>query len=143
MNCLCFRDGIQNNPFPLSLRRSNPMPRLCHLYSRCLFRDCSDLTSREGAPLTGLKADPNNPETSILNKDGKAEAWDWNASKTMEMDCFVCHLESPNNSSRVAMIKNGNFGDANTATLVGTGIVTDKVSNAWVYNSDAFDETGK
>src|SRR6266540_3333043 len=57
-------------------------------------------TSREGAPLTGLKADPNNPETSILNKDGKAEAWDWNASKTMEMDCFVCHLESPNNQSR-------------------------------------------
>src|SRR5512133_850795 len=71
-------------------------------------------TSREGTPLTSLKADPNDPEVSILNKDGKPEAWDWNAWGTMEMNCFVCHLESPNNEVRAATIKNGNFGDANT-----------------------------
>ena len=100
-------------------------------------------TSREGTPLTSLRTDATNPETSILNKDGKPETWDWNAYGTMEMDCFLCHMESPNNQTRVATIKNGNFGDANTATLIGTGIVTDKVSNAWVYNKDAFDANGE
>src|SRR6266545_2830727 len=100
-------------------------------------------TSREGTPLTNLKADPKDPEANILNKNGKTEAWDWNTSNTMEMNCFVCHLEGPNNSARTASIKSGNFGDANTATLIGTGIVTDKVSNAWVYNQEAFDQNGE
>ncbi|HLO17646.1 MAG TPA: cytochrome b/b6 domain-containing protein [Anaerolineales bacterium] len=100
-------------------------------------------TSRERTPLTSLKADPNDPEASILNKDGKAEAWDWNAWGTMEMNCFLCHLESPNNQLRVATIKNGDFGDANTATLIGTGIVSDKTTDLWAYNPEAFDENGK
>ena len=99
-------------------------------------------TSREGAVLTSVASNPNDPESSIL-KEGKAVAWDWNASGTMEMNCFLCHMESPNNQARVASIKAGNFGDANTATLIGTGIVTDKVSNAWVYNKDAFDQNGE
>src|ERR1044072_9047038 len=77
------------------------------------------ITSREATSLTSLKADPNDPETSILNKDGNAEAWDWNTSGTMEMNCFLCHLENPNNQSRVASIKDGSFADANTATLIG------------------------
>src|SRR6266508_7032097 len=59
------------------------------------------------------------------------------------MDCFVCHLESPNNQLRVATIQNGNFGDANTATLIGTGIVNDKVLSDWVYNTEAFAENGE
>lgn len=100
-------------------------------------------TSREGISLTTLKADTNNPETTILNEDGKPAVWDWNTSGIMEMDCFLCHMESPNNQARVASIKAGNFGDANTATLMGTGIVTDKASNAWVYNQDSFDPDGK
>jgi Ni/Fe-hydrogenase b-type cytochrome subunit len=100
-------------------------------------------TSREATSLTGLKADSNDPETSFLNEDGKAEAWDWAASNTMEMNCFLCHLESPNNSARVTSLKSGNFGDANTATLIGTGIVTEKVSDAWVYNQEAFDQNGE
>ncbi len=100
-------------------------------------------TSREGTQLGGIKADSQNPEANLLNKDGNAEAWDWTISGTMEMNCFVCHLENPNNQSRVETIKNGDFGDANTATLVGTGIITKEDSNAWVYNADAFDENGE
>src|SRR6266511_3234498 len=100
-------------------------------------------TSREGTQLGGIKADSQNPEANLLNKDGNAEAWDWTISGTMEMNCFVCHLENPNNQSRVETIKNGDFGDANTATLVGTGIITNKDSNACVYNADAFDENGE
>jgi thiosulfate reductase cytochrome b subunit len=98
--------------------------------------------SREGTPLSGITSNPNDPESSIL-KNGKPESWDWNASGTMEMNCFLCHMESPNNQARVASIKDGNFGDANTATLVGTGIVTDKASNTWVYNKNAFDQNGE
>ena len=100
-------------------------------------------TSREGMSLTSLKSNPKDPEVSIQNKDGKSQTWDWNTSGTMEMNCFVCHLESPNNSTRTAAITHGNFGDANTATLIGTGIVTDKVSNTWVYNQEAFDQNGE
>ncbi len=100
-------------------------------------------TSRAGTPLTSLKADPKDPETSILNKNGSIEAWDWSAGGTMEMNCFLCHLESPNNQSRISTIKSGNFGDATTATLIGTGIVTDKALNDWVYNAAAFDENGE
>lgn len=100
-------------------------------------------TSREGTPLTNLHADVNDPETSILSTEGKPQTWDWNASGTMEMDCFVCHLESPNNQSRVAAIQKGSFGDANTATLIGTGIVTDKTGDNWSYNTQAFDANGE
>ncbi|MGB8984728.1 MAG: multiheme c-type cytochrome, partial [Anaerolineales bacterium] len=100
-------------------------------------------TSRAGKPLTDLKADPNDPEASILNQRGRAEAWDWNAWGTMEMNCFVCHLENPNNQLRVSLIRSGNFDGANTATLIGTGIVTDKVLDDWTYNPEAFDENGE
>lgn len=99
-------------------------------------------TSREGTPLVGIASNPNDPESSIL-KDGKPEGWDWTASGTMEMNCFLCHMESPNNQARVTSIKGGSFGDANTATLMGTGIVTDKVSNTWEYNKEAFDQNGE
>ena len=100
-------------------------------------------TSREGTPLKDLQPDPQNPEASILNPSGIIEAWDWKAWGTMEMNCFVCHLESPNNLLRVSTIRSGNFGDVVTATLMGTGIVNDKVLNDWVYNADAFDENGE
>jgi thiosulfate reductase cytochrome b subunit len=99
-------------------------------------------TSREATSLFALKADPNDPETSIL-KNGQAAAWDWNTSGTMEMNCFVCHLESPNNESRVSAIRNGIFGDANTASLMGTGIINSQTADGWVYNPQAFDENGE
>jgi thiosulfate reductase cytochrome b subunit len=98
--------------------------------------------SREGEPLTNFEPDAKNPESAIL-KNGAPTAWDWTQSGTMEMNCFVCHLETPNNTLRVTTIKNGNFSDANTATLVGTGIVNDKTSNSWTYNTDAFEADGK
>ena len=99
-------------------------------------------TSRDGKALTDLTADPTNPETSIL-ANGQPEAWDWNTSGTMEMNCFLCHLENPNNESRISAIQSGNFGDANTATLVGTGIITNRTADGWVYDLAAFDETGE
>lgn len=99
-------------------------------------------TSRAGQPLASLKGDANNPEASILNAEtGQPEAWDWSASGTMEMNCFVCHLQDPNNTQRVQAIQAGDFGSAGTATLVGTGIVT-HTSNGYFWNDAAFDENG-
>lgn len=99
-------------------------------------------TSREGQALTSLQGDASNPEASILNPEtGQPEAWDWSKSGTMEMNCFVCHLQDPNNTQRVKAIQAGDFGGANTATLVGTGIVT-HTSKGYFWNDAAFDENG-
>jgi hypothetical protein len=62
-------------------------------------------TSRDGAALDNLKDDVENPETAILDKDGNPTVWDWDKSGTMEMNCFLCHLESPNTTARAEAIQ--------------------------------------
>ena len=100
-------------------------------------------TGRDGQKLSNLKPNLKNPEASILNAaTGKPEGWDWSRSGTMEMDCFVCHLEKPNNEARIKAIQAGQFGLANTATLFNTGIVSE-TGGGFEWNASAFDETGK
>ena len=98
-------------------------------------------TSRTGEKLTNLKNSKDNPETAILD-DQKISNWNWAESGTMEMNCFLCHLESPNNEARVKAIQNGEFGDANTSTLLGLNIVT-KSADGWTWNSNSFNELGE
>jgi len=101
-------------------------------------------TSRDGESLSNVPADANNPEASILN-EGTPEAWDWSQSGTMEMNCFLCHLENPNNEARIKALARGDFGFANMATLLGTGIV-DRSSlgqNGYAYSKGAFDSNGE
>ena len=101
-------------------------------------------TSRDGKPLASLTPDANNIETSILDENGNAQSWDWNASGTMEMNCFLCHLENPDNASRTAFIQKGAFGGADTATLIGLGIVRyDDASGKWTWQQEAFDDNGE
>ena len=101
-------------------------------------------TSRDGEALESLSRSTKNYETAILNQDGKTEAWDWKASGTMEMNCFLCHLETPNTEARSAFIQTGSFGNANTATLLGLSVVDyDGTTGTWTWNSEAFDETSK
>jgi thiosulfate reductase cytochrome b subunit len=59
----------------------------------------------------------------------------------MEMNCFLCHLESPNTDARADAIRAGDFGGANTATLLGLNIVN-KTDGGWAWNPEAFDENG-
>ena len=68
-------------------------------------------TSRDGAALDNLKDVVENPETAILDKDGNVTVWDWDKSGTMEMNCFLCHLEAPNTAAREEAIKAGDFGN--------------------------------
>jgi thiosulfate reductase cytochrome b subunit len=60
----------------------------------------------------------------------------------VEMNCFLCHLDSPNNEARIEALQTGLFGWANTATLEGTGIVQQD-SGIWVWDQSAFDENGE
>jgi len=95
--------------------------------------------------LAELTADPSNPETNTLNSEtGKAEPWNWNESGTMEMNCFLCHLENPNTLARATFIQNGSFRNANTATLIGLGIVNyDSSTKTWDWNAEAFNESNE
>lgn len=99
-------------------------------------------TTRDGQPLTEVKADAQNPEAALLNPDGKVSAWDWNQSGTMEMNCFLCHLEEPDNSARVQAISDGKFGNAATVTLGKTEVVT-AAGDGWTWNQTAFNEKGE
>ncbi|MBV6395597.1 MAG: hypothetical protein HFACDABA_01175 [Anaerolineales bacterium] len=104
------------------------------------------VNARDGQPLTRLRPDAQNPEASAYNAEsGSFEAWDWNRSGVIEMNCFLCHMQTPNNELRVAAIERGAFGWANTATLVGTGIVERSSLGAggFAWNTDAFDENGE
>jgi thiosulfate reductase cytochrome b subunit len=99
-------------------------------------------TARDGTPLLNLAADADNPETTILDATtGATTTWDWQASGVMEMNCFLCHMAEPNNTARVAALRDGDFGWANTAILLGTGIV-EQDATGYRWQPSAFDTDG-
>lgn len=99
--------------------------------------------SREGQPLVSLRPDANTAEASLLDPTtGKAEAWDWSKSGSIEMNCFLCHFAKPDNTARTEAIQSGQFAWANTATLASTGVV-DKTPTGWAWSASAFDDDGK
>ena len=97
--------------------------------------------SRAGGPLaeSALAID-----TTVVPAAGAAQPWDWAASGAAELNCFTCHLPEANNDARVAALADGRFGDAATATLLGTEIVEEEPGGGggWRYNRAAFDEAG-
>ena len=99
-------------------------------------------TSRSGLPLAALKPAADDPETSLLDAAGNRSPWSWAASGTMEMNCFLCHVERPNLAARTAAIRAGRFSDANTATLSGLGIV-EPGAKGWTWNRSAFTAEGR
>jgi hypothetical protein len=99
-------------------------------------------TSRSGKPLLALKPDANDPEASVGHADGTRSPWNWNASGTLEMDCFLCHIERPQLAARKAAIRDGRFADAATATLTGTPLV-EAGAKGWNWNRAAFTADGR
>jgi thiosulfate reductase cytochrome b subunit len=98
-------------------------------------------TARNGQPL--LSADLSEPEASILDPaSGQAQPWDWAESGVMELNCLLCHTPSPNNAARIERLQGGQFGEAVTATLLGTGIV-EAAGDGWAWNPEAFDADGE
>lgn len=60
----------------------------------------------------------------------------------LEMNCFLCHLANPNNAARISAIQTGEISWANTATLLGTGIV-DQNNGVFKWNIEAFTIDGE
>lgn len=58
-----------------------------------------------------------------------------------EMNCFLCHLSTPDNTSRIAELHAGRSEWAPTATLGATGVVS-RSGEGWVWNKQAFDADG-
>lgn len=61
----------------------------------------------------------------------------------VEMNCFLCHLEQPNNEARVAAIQNGEGQWSATATLLGSGLVWRVSDGGYRWNASAFDANGE
>src|SRR3989304_6532565 len=68
------------------------------------------VTSRSGQPLVSLRPDAEKVEASAYDPASESfVAWDWSESGVIEMNCFLCHMESPNNEARVRTIEKGDF----------------------------------
>lgn len=72
---------------------------------------------------------------------GKLMSWNWNESGTVEVNCLLCHIKSPNNTERAKTLRGGKFKWASTATLEGTGLVK-KTADGWEWNKSAFGADG-
>jgi len=94
---------------------------------------------RSGERLEDIPPDVANVETSIINPlSAELIPWSWTESGTIEMNCFLCHTPEPNNEARIEALQEGNFQWANTATLLGSGIV-DEFDGQFTWNKEAFD----
>jgi hypothetical protein len=99
--------------------------------------------SREGELLTDLQPVEGDPETNIVDPlSGELIPWDWEKSGVVEMNCFLCHTQTPNNDARTENLHAGEFQWANSATLLGTGIIN-KNNGEWQWNPEAFTEEGE
>ena len=91
-----------------------------------------------GELLSDLPYNPDSLETNTLNPEtGVLERWNWKESGVVEMNCFLCHTPNPNNDARAAALQAGAFQWANTATLLGSTIVSPQ-GDTYHWNPDAF-----
>lgn len=82
------------------------------------------------------------PDAMVLDPEtGQPRAWDWQASGTVEMNCFLCHTLRPDNEARLKELEEGRFAWSATATLAGTGIVK-PAEKDWQYDRQQFSEQG-
>lgn len=91
-----------------------------------------------GQLLSDLPYNPDSLETNTLNPEtGLLERWNWKESGVVEMNCFLCHTPDPNNNARAAALQSGAFQWANTATLLGSTVISPK-GDVYNWNPDAF-----
>ena len=100
-------------------------------------------TGRDGQPLEEIEPQGTNVEASLVDPaSGELLPWDWAESGVVEMNCFLCHTPAPNDEARSEALHSGDFGWANTATLLDTGIV-EQTEEGFSYNSQAFADNGE
>jgi thiosulfate reductase cytochrome b subunit len=99
--------------------------------------------SRDGRSLLELVPGTDSVETSTVDVEtGELVPWNWQESGIVEMNCFLCHWNEPNNEERVNQLKAGQFSWAGSATLLGSGIINEN-NGLLEWNSQAFDDEGK
>jgi thiosulfate reductase cytochrome b subunit len=139
-NPLTYRFLSQNGDERLDLGT----PEWLMLYGDKIVGGGPATTSRAGQSLDSIAQRLHYPEIMFISENGTAQSWNWQASGTMEMNCFLCHIENPNLETRKDVISGGNFSYASMATLVGTGIVFRSAIDGGIdYNIEAFDENGE
>jgi thiosulfate reductase cytochrome b subunit len=95
--------------------------------------------AQDGTPLIELPVVPGDPQTHVLDPEtGGSVAWNWEESGVVEMNCFLCHTPEPDNQARVESLHAGDFRWANTATLLGSGVVS-RSGTVYSWNPEAFD----
>lgn len=100
------------------------------------------VTGHGSRPLDARAAgDGIHPDTFSLDQNGRPRPWNWKASGTVELNCFLCHTDSPDNQARLAELERGRFEWANTATLDGRQIV-EETPEGWFYRPGAFRSDG-
>ena len=98
--------------------------------------------SRDGSSLLDLVPGTGSVETSAFDvESGELIPWDWQESGIVEMNCFLCHWNEPNNEERINQLQAGEFSWAGSATLVGSGIIDDD-GGMLEWNQEAFDYEG-
>jgi hypothetical protein len=98
---------------------------------------------RSGEELINKSVVEGDPETQIVDPEtGDLIPWDWHVSGSVEMNCFLCHTPDPNNEARINALQEGQFQWANTATLLGMGIV-EQEEDGWRWNEAAFTAEGQ
>ena len=91
-----------------------------------------------GQLLTDLPYSSDSLETNTLDPlSGELEPWNWQESGLVEMNCFLCHIPDPNNDARTAALTSGQFQWANTATLLGSTIISAK-GDTYTWNPEVF-----
>ena len=97
----------------------------------------------DGQYLPSVTPRKNDPTAQYMSPtSGEQIPWNWDKSGVVEMNCFLCHTPDPNNQARIKELKAGNFKWANSATLLGTGIIT-TTPTGYAWNPAAFTEEGK
>lgn len=140
--------GLEDLGQPTSGRPWDSSPGLFGKWNPLTYRYLSpagdtrvDLTLPEWLVTFGARVVGGGPaERTDLFTDA---SWDWEKSGTMEMNCFLCHTENPNNPARVTALQAGDFQWANTATLLDTGVVTPNPAGGFTYNAEAFTDDGE
>ena len=102
-------------------------------------------TGHAGLPLDrpSISADGQlNPDATVLDPStGQPRAWDWQASGTVEMNCFLGHMIRPDNDARIEELAAGRFAWSAAATLAQTGIVK-RTADTWEYDRGRFSDQG-
>lgn len=107
-----------------------------------LYGKWSPLSYRYLSPAGDTNPDLTPSEWVIYNAARISGGGPAEEASGMEMNCFVCHLSSPNNQARIQAVQSGMAEWSSTATLLGSGVVK-VAAGGYAWEPNAFNEQGE